>query len=106
MLLHSMPPKISKRKGCDAESSNILNRIRKAMRMIGVPETAARLRYAKLFMCCHTMRGVCKRWQAARAMHEIIKDWILCPWDVPASEPLLQATRVWENELEIAARLP
>ena len=98
-LVHLMPPKISKRKGGESESSNLSKRILRAMRTIGVPETTARVRYAKLFMCCHTMRGVCKRWQAAWAMHHIIKDWILCPSDEPASEFLMNETQKLEVEL-------
>ncbi len=55
------PPTQRKRKRCDseqAESSNLSNRIRRAMHTIGVPETEARVRYARLFMCCLAMRGV------------------------------------------------
>ena len=92
-----MPSK--RKRGGDAESSNLCDRIRRAMRMVGVPETTARVRYARLFMCVHAMRGVCKRWQAAWAMHHIIKDWILCPSDEPASEFLLNDTQRLEDQL-------
>ena len=91
-----------KRKRCEpsqAESSNLCNRIRRAMRTIGVPETEARLRYARLFMCCHAMRGVCRRWQAAWALHYIIKDWISCPSEDPASAQFLLATQKLEEDL-------
>jgi hypothetical protein len=98
-LVHLMPPKISKRKGGESESSNLSKRILRAMHAVGIPETAARVRYARLFMCLHAMRGVCKRWQAAWALHHIIKDWILCPADEPASEFLLNDTQRLEDQL-------
>ena len=92
----------NKRKRCrpsQAESSNLCNRIRRAMHTIGVPETEARLRYARLYMCCHAMRGVCRRWQAAWALHYIIKDWLSCPSEEPASESFLIATQSLEDDL-------
>ena len=95
------PPTQRKRKRdpTQMESSNICERIRRAMRTVGVPETEARLRYARLFMCCLAMRGVCRRWQAAWALHEIIKDWIACPTEDPASSKFLIATEKLEEEL-------
>ena len=98
-LVHLMPPKISKRKGGEAESSNLSKRILRAMHTIGVPQTDARLRYARLFMCCLAMRGVCRRWKAAWALQVIIKDWMCCPLDEPASEHLLTATQGLEDDL-------
>ena len=83
----------------NAESSNLCNRIRRAMRTIGVPETEARERYARLFMCCLAMRGVCRRWQAAWALHAIIKDWLSCPSEEPASQQFLFAIEALEDEL-------
>ena len=82
-----------------AESSNLSVRILRAMRTVGVPETEARVRYARLFMCCHAMRGVCRRWQAAWALHHIIKDWISCPAEEPASEQFLLAIAKLEEDL-------
>lgn len=96
------PPTQRKRKRSDsdqAESSNLCNRIRRAMRTIGVPETEARERYARLFMCCLAMRGVCRRWQAAWALHFIIKDWLSCPSEEPASDAFLKAIETLEEEL-------
>ena len=103
-----MPPKTPPtqrkrcRKPCDptqAESSNLSKRILRAMHTVGVPETEIRVRYARLFMCCHAMRGVCRRWQAAWALHYIIKDWLICPSDEPASEQFLLATQSLEEQL-------
>jgi hypothetical protein len=96
------PPTQRKRKRSDseqAESSNLYNRIRRAMHTVGVPETEARLRYAKLFMCCLAMRGVVRRWQAAWALHSIIKDWLSCPSEEPASDQFLLAIETLEDEL-------
>ena len=96
------PPTQRKSKRCDseqAESSNLCKRIQRAMHTIGVPETEARVRYARLFMCCLAMRGVCRRWQAAWALHAIIKDWLTCPSEEPASEQFLLAIEALEDEL-------
>jgi hypothetical protein len=96
------PPTQRKRKRSDseqAESSNLYNRILRAMHTVGVPETEARVRYARLFMCCLAMRGVCRRWQAAWALHAIIKDWLMCPSEEAASESFLLEIQVLEQEL-------
>jgi hypothetical protein len=96
------PPTQRKRKRSDSEhveSSNLSKRIRRAMHIIGIPETEARVRYANLFMCCHTMRGVCRRWQAAWALHAIIKDWLCCPSEEPASDQFLLNIESLEDEL-------
>ncbi len=96
------PPTQRKRKRSDsvqAESSNLSKRILRAMHTIGVPETEARVRYARLVMCCHAMRGVCRRWQAAWALHYIIKDWLSCPSEEPASEEFLRIIETMEEEL-------
>ena len=96
------PPTQRKRKRDNseqAESSNLSKRIQRAMHTIGVPETEARVRYARLFMCCLAMRGVVRRWQAAYALHYIIKDWLTCPSDEPASEQFVLPIQTLEEEL-------
>ena len=55
--------------------------------------------YANLFMCYDTMRGVCRRWQAAWALHAIIKDWLSCPSEEPASDQFLLNIALLEDEL-------
>lgn len=105
-LSHRMPPTtpktLRKAKHGDpmrVESSNLSDRIRRAMRIVGVPETEARLRYARLFMCCLAMRGVSRRWQASWALHYIIKDFLYGNTDGPASEQFQIQIEKVENEL-------
>ena len=105
-IRHLMPPKTHptgrKRQRCNpdqAESTNLSKRILRAMRTIGVPETGPRVRYARLFMCLHVMRGVCRRWQAAWALHQIIKDWLMCPSEETASEAFLATIQSLEEEV-------
>ena len=81
------------------ESRNITRRIENAMRAIGVPTTAARIRYARLVGCVRAMRGSALRWHAAWALYNILKDWLRCPADQYASKYLLEMTALMENEL-------
>jgi hypothetical protein len=81
------------------ESSNICKRIERAMRMVGVPTTEARTRYARLVGCVRAMRGSAPRWHAAWALYNIIKDWLHCPGDQPASENFQSTIELVEDEL-------
>ena len=81
------------------ESTNICKRIERAMRMVGVPPTEARTRYARLVGCVRTMRGSAQRWQAGWALYNILKDWLVCPEDLPASESFQRTIEMTEDEL-------
>jgi hypothetical protein len=81
------------------ESSNIAKRIERAMRIVGVPTTEARTRYARLIGCIRAMRGVGQRWHAGWALYSILKDWLTCPGDEPASDSFQCAIEVAEEEL-------
>ncbi len=81
------------------ESSNITKRIERAMRIIGVPTTAARTRYARLVGCVRAMRGSAQRWHAAWALYNILKDWLHCPSDEPASTSFADTIDAAEQEL-------
>jgi hypothetical protein len=78
---------------------NICKRIERAMRMVGVPTTAARTRYARLVGCVRAMRGSAQRWHAAWALYNILKDWLSCPGDEPASDNFQSTIAVVEEEL-------
>jgi hypothetical protein len=80
-------------------STNIYKRIERAMRMVGVPTTEARSRYARLFSCVRVMRGSAQRWHAAWALYNIIKDWLRCPGDEPASTDFQNTIEQAEEEL-------
>jgi hypothetical protein len=80
-------------------SRNILQRIERAMRMVGVPPTEARTRYARLYSCVRAMRGSAKRWHAAWALYLIMKDWLRCPSDMPASDEFQTTIEATEEEL-------
>jgi hypothetical protein len=83
----------------NAESSNLCKRIERAMRMVGIPQTEARTRYAHLFGCVHAMRGHARRWQATWALHAIIKDFMHCPSTEPSSAEFQRAIVQLEDEL-------
>lgn len=97
------PTTVRKRKTCaepsNAESSNLTKRIGRAMRMVGIPQTEARTRYACLFGCVHAMQGHAKRWQASWALHDIIKDFMHCPSTEPSSAEFQRAIVRLEDEL-------
>ncbi len=112
---HAMPPKISKtpktpttvrkrkESPCadpsNAESSNLCKRIERAMRIIGIPQSEARTRYARLFSCVRAMQGSAKRWQASWALYSIIKDYMHCPSTEPSSDEFRRAIVQLEDEL-------
>ena len=82
------------------QSSNITKRIERAMRIVGVPTTEARTRYARLVGCVRSMRGSAQRWQAGWALYNIMRDWVECL--NPGGEPTqyFQSTiEMVENEL-------
>jgi hypothetical protein len=81
------------------ESSNICKRIERAMCTVGVPPTAARLRYARLVGCVRAMRRSAQRWHAAWALYNILKDWLTCPGDQPASEQFQSTIEMEEEHL-------
>ena len=81
------------------ESSNICKRIERAMRLVGIPTTEARTRYARLVGCVRAMRGSAQRWHAGWALYNIMKDWLTCPGDQPASENFQSTIMMTEEEL-------
>jgi hypothetical protein len=81
------------------ESSNICKRIERAMRLVGIPATEARTRYARLVGCVRAMRGSAQRWHAGWALYNIMKDWLTCPGDQPASENFQSTIMTTEEEL-------
>jgi hypothetical protein len=81
------------------QSSNITKRIERAMRTVGIPTTAARTRYARLVGCVRAMRGSAQRWHAAWALYNILKDWLHCPSDEPATESFQEMIDLTEQEL-------
>ena len=81
------------------ESSNICKRIERAMRIVGIPRTEARTRYARLVGCVRAMRGSAQRWHAGWALYNILKDWLSCPGDQPASDNFQSTIAVVEEEL-------
>ncbi len=66
---------------------------------VGVPPTAARLRYARLVGCVRAMRRSAQRWHAAWALYNILKDWLTCPGDQPASEQFQSTIEMEEEHL-------
>ena len=81
------------------ESTNICKRIERAMRLVGIPVTEARTRYARLVGCVRAMRGSAQRWQAGWALYNIMKDWLTCPGDQFASEQFQSTIVQAEDEL-------
>ena len=69
------------------------------MHIVGVPTTEARTRYARLVGCVRAMRGSAQRWHAAWALYNILKDWLTCPGDQPASEQFQSAIELEEEHL-------
>ena len=69
------------------------------MRMVGVPTTEARTRYARLYSCVRAMRGSAQRWHAAWALYNIIKDWLRCPSDLPSTGEFQNTIKLTEEEL-------